>query len=422
MPPVGPGDQVFLVDGSSFMFRAYFQSMNQDRKYNTRPGDGLPTGAVRLFTTKVMQFLRDGACGIKPTHLAMVFDKTEQSFRKEIYTAYKAHRPEPPSELVPQFRLMRQAVRAFGLIPIEQERFEADDIIATYACQASAAGAEVLIVSSDKDLMQVVRPGVTFYDFESGIPGKPGHRPERRLDRDGVIEKFGVAPEQVPDVQALIGDPTDNVPGVPGIGIKTAAQLITEYGSLEELLDRVQEIKQPKRRETLVENAELARVSKRLVTLDCSTPVTVPIADTRLGAFDAKRLVAFTKALQFSTITKRVVDLYGVDAGQVEADPDLSRPWDPTTGRWFHEGDGSAPAAPAAEGEAPDGSAAPAPSGTERAGAPPAALSPQALVAARRAEAADQPCDRTKFVTLRTLEELDRWIAAAGEAGALALD
>ncbi|MDB5557230.1 MAG: polymerase, partial [Enterovirga sp.] len=188
-------------------------------------------------------------------------------------------------------------------------------------------------------------------------------------------------------------------------------------------LDRVQEIKQPKRRETLVENAELARVSKRLVTLDCSTPVTVPIADTRLGEFDAKRLVAFTKALQFSTITKRVVDLYGVDAGQVEADPDLSRPWDPTTGRWFHEGDGSAPAAAAAEGEArgPDGSAG-TPSGPERAGAASAALNPQTLVAARRAEAADQPCDRTKFVTLRTLEELDRWIAAAGEAGALALD
>jgi DNA polymerase-1 len=429
-PPVGPGDQVFLVDGSSFMFRAYFQSMNQDRKYNTRPGDGLPTGAVRLFTTKVMQFIRDGACGIRPTHLAIIFDKTEQSFRKEIYADYKAHRPDPPSELVPQFRLMRDAVRAFGLIPIEQDRFEADDIIATYACQASSAGAEVLIVSSDKDLMQVVRPGVTFYDFESGIPGKPGYRPERRLDRDGVIEKFGVPPELVPDVQALIGDPTDNVPGVPGIGIKTAAQLICEYGTLEELLDRVQEIKQPKRREALAENAELARVSKQLVTLDCSTPVTVPIDDTRLGELDAKRLVAFTKALNFTTITKRVADLYDVDPGVVEPDPDLSRPWDPTTGRWFHDGEGGVPS-PEAE-EAQDGVASPdssssltpgsAPTGKGSAAAPNGLMTPDALVAARHAEAAAQPCDRTKFLTLRSQEDLERWAAAARENALLAID
>jgi DNA polymerase-1 len=429
-PPVGPGDQVFLVDGSSFMFRAYFQSMNQDRKYNTRPGDGLPTGAVRLFTTKVMQFIRDGACGIRPTHLAIIFDKTEQSFRKEIYADYKAHRPDPPSELVPQFRLMRDAVRAFGLIPIEQDRFEADDIIATYACQASSAGAEVLIVSSDKDLMQVVRPGVTFYDFESGIPGKPGYRPERRLDRAGVIEKFGVPPELVPDVQALIGDPTDNVPGVPGIGIKTAAQLICEYGTLEELLDRVQEIKQPKRREALAENAGLARVSKQLVTLDCSTPVTVPIDDTRLGELDAKRLVAFTKALNFTTITKRVADLYNVDPGVVEPDPDLSRPWDPTTGRWFHDGEGGVPS-PQAE-EAKGGVASPdsaslltpgsSPTGKGSAAPPNGLMTPDALVAARRAEAAAQPCDRTKFLTLRSQEDLERWAAAARENALLAID
>jgi DNA polymerase-1 len=430
-PPVGPGDQVFLVDGSSFMFRAYFQSMNQDRKYNTRPGDGLPTGAVRLFTTKLMQFIRDGACGITPTHLAIVFDKTEQSFRKEIYADYKAHRPDPPSELVPQFRLMRDAVRAFGLIPIEQDRYEADDIIATYACQASSAGAEVLIVSSDKDLMQVVRPGVTFYDFESGIPGKPGYRPERRLDRDGVIEKFGVPPELVPDVQALIGDPTDNVPGVPGIGIKTAAQLICEYGSLDELLDRVQEIKQPKRREALVENAEKARVSKRLVTLDCSTPVTVPIADTRLGEFDAKRLAAFTKALHFTTITKRVADLYEVDPAAIDPDPDLSRPWDPTTGRWFHDLEGGVPfpqeGQGPGEGAAPgDGSSSVTPAGSPlrkgSAAAPNGAMTPDALVAARQAEAGASPCDRTKFLTLRNVEDLDRWIAAAREHGLLAID
>jgi DNA polymerase-1 len=258
-PALKKGDHVFLVDGSSFVFRAYFQSMNQDRKYNTR-SDGLPTGAVRLFCTKLFQFILDGAVGIKPTHLGIIFDKSEQSFRQNLYADYKAHRPDPPDELVPQFPLMREAVKAFGLVPVELQGFEADDIIAAYACQAADAGAEVLIVSSDKDLMQMVRPGVTFYDFESGIKGKPGYRPERRLDRDGVIEKFGVPPEKVTDVQALVGDPTDNVPGVPGIGIKTAAQLINEYGDLETLLARAPEIKQPKRRETLIENAERARV------------------------------------------------------------------------------------------------------------------------------------------------------------------
>ena len=196
--PLKAGDQVFLVDGSSFVFRAYFQSMNQDRKYNVRPSDGLPTGALRLFCTKLYQFIREGAVGIKPTHLAIIFDKTEDTFRKEIYADYKANRPDPPPELVPQFPLMREAVKAFGLIPIEEPGFEADDLIATYSCRASEAGAQTLIVSADKDLMQLVHDGVTFYDFESGIPGKPGYRPERRLDRAAVIEKFGVPPEQVP--------------------------------------------------------------------------------------------------------------------------------------------------------------------------------------------------------------------------------
>src|SRR4051812_40733708 len=147
--PLRAGDQVFLVDGSSFVFRAYFQSMNQDRKYNVRPSDGLPTGAVRLFCTKLLQFIREGAVGIRPTHLAIIFDKTEDTFRKEIYADYKAHRAEPPSELVPQFPLMREAVKAFGLIPIEEPGFEADDLIATYSCRASEAGAQTLIVSAD---------------------------------------------------------------------------------------------------------------------------------------------------------------------------------------------------------------------------------------------------------------------------------
>ena len=177
--PVGPGDHVFLVDGSSFVFRAYFQSIRQDAKYNYR-SDRLPVGAVRLFAAKVLQFVRDGAAGIKPTHLAIIFDKSENSFRKELYPLYKAHRPDPPEDLVPQFPLMRETVRAFGLTPIEQDRYEADDLIATYAKQARARGADVLIVSADKDLMQLIEPGVAMFDPASG------DREERRIGPDEV--------------------------------------------------------------------------------------------------------------------------------------------------------------------------------------------------------------------------------------------
>ena len=180
--PVGPGDHVFLVDGSSFVFRAYYQSIRQDQKYNYRT-DRLPTGAIRLFATKVLQFIRDGAGGHKPTHLAMIFDKTENSFRRDIYPAYKAHRKDPPDELVPQFPLMRATVSAFGMVPIEQSRYEADDIIATYARQAREAGADVLIVSADKDLMQLVDPGVSMYDPASGQAGR------RRLARGAALRR-----------------------------------------------------------------------------------------------------------------------------------------------------------------------------------------------------------------------------------------
>ncbi|MGE4246921.1 MAG: 5'-3' exonuclease H3TH domain-containing protein, partial [Parvibaculaceae bacterium] len=398
-PPLKAGDQVFLVDGSSFVFRAYFQSMNQDRKYNSR-SDGLPTGAVRLFCTKLFQFIRDGAVGIKPTHLAIIFDKSEQSFRKEIYADYKAHRPDPPDELIPQFPLMREAVRAFGLLPVEQERYEADDIIAAYARQGADAGAEVLIVSSDKDLMQMVRPGVTFYDFESGIKGKPGYRPERRLDREGVLEKFGVSPEKVPDVQALIGDPTDNVPGVPGIGIKTASQLINEYGDLETLLEKAPEIKQPKRRESLLEYAEQARISKKLVTLDSDMPVTVPLADLKLAELDAKTLIAFLKAMEFTTITKRVAEIYGIDAAAIEPDPRLA---------------GKGPPAAAAPAEAARGE-------TEGPLAGDLTTTPEARADALAAEAAATRLDRSSYAVIRDLGALDAVIAKAEAKGLLALD
>src|ERR1700678_405607 len=288
--PVGPGDHIFLVDGSSFVFRAYFQSIRQDPKYNYR-SDRLPVGAVRLFATKVLQFLRDGAAGIKPTHLAIIFDKSENSFRREIYPAYKANRSEPPEDLVPQFPLMRAAVRAFGLSPIEQDRYEADDLIATYARQATERGADVLIVSADKDLMQLIGPNVAMFDPASG------DREERRIGPEEGVAYFGADPDRVIDIQALAGDSTDNVPGAPGIGVKTAAQLIAEYGDLETLLARASEIKQPKRRDTLTnpDSVALIRISKTLVTLVRDVPVETPLEALATPELDGKRLPAVLK-------------------------------------------------------------------------------------------------------------------------------
>ena len=321
--PVGPGDHVFLIDGSSFVFRAYYQSIRQDQKYNYR-NDRLPTGAVRLFATKVLQFIREGAGGFKPTHLAIIFDKTENSFRRDIYPAYKAHRKDPPDELLPQFPLMRATVSAFGMVPIEQSRYEADDIIATYARQARAAGADVLIVSADKDLMQLIEPGVSMYDPASGQAGVAGSREERRFGVEEVVAYFeGVGPDKVVDVQALAGNSTDNVPGAPGIGLKTAAQLILEYGDLETLLARAGEIKQPKRREALTEpqNVERIRISKQLVTLDRNVPVETPLEALATPELDGKRLLAFFKAMELTTLTKRIAEICGVEASSVEPDP-----------------------------------------------------------------------------------------------------
>ena len=234
--PLAPGDHIFLVDGSSFVFRAYFQSIRQDPKYNYR-SDRLPTGAVRLFCTKLLQFVREGAAGVKPTHLAIIFDKSENSFRKDLYPDYKAHRSEPPDDLVPQFPLMRAVVRAFGLTPIEQDVYEADDLIATYATQAQAEGrrrADRLGRQGSDAAHRARRRNVRSRLGELG----EGAREERRIGEAEVVDYFGVPPEKVVDVQALAGDSTDNVPGAKGIGVKTAAQLINEYGDLETLLAR----------------------------------------------------------------------------------------------------------------------------------------------------------------------------------------
>jgi DNA polymerase I len=423
--PVQAGDHVFLVDGSSFIFRAYFQSINQLAKYNYR-SDRLPTGAVRLFCTKLFQFVRDGAAGVMPTHLAIIFDKSEHSFRKELYPPYKANRSEPPEDLVPQFPLMRAAVRAFGLTPVEQDRYEADDLIATYACAALRRGANVLIISADKDLMQLVGQGVAMYDPASGEAGAKGAREERKIGIEEVRAYFGVAPENVVDVQALAGDSTDNVPGARGIGLKTAAQLIGEYGDLETLLARANEIKQPKRRETLTdpESVALIRVSKQLVSLVRDVPLEVPLEDLALHPPDGKTLVAFLKAMEFSTITKRAADAYAMDAAMIDPDPAFagSAGWRGRDREALSEGAESArktpPAAASMQPEAPKRNARYG----EQTQQAVIATGPGHLAAARATEARAQKFDSKSYATVSSFEQLDEYIAAAFEAGAIAVD
>src|SRR3954453_9348135 len=301
--PVQKGDHVFLVDGSSYIFRAYHALPPLNRK-----SDGLQLNAVLGFCNMLWKLLRDMKPEEAPTHLAIVFDKSEKTFRTDFYPDYKAHRPDPPDDLIPQFRFIREAVHAFDLPCIEQAGFEADDLIATYARLACEAGASATIVSSDKDLMQLVTDCILMYDTMK----------DKRIGIPEVIEKFGVPPNKVIEVQSLIGDSTDNVPGVPGIGVKTAAQLIGEYGDLETLLARANEIKQEKRRQALIDNAEKARISKMLVTLDDKVKLEVPLADLAVHEPDHKRLISFLKKMEFSTLTRRVAEFAGLDAGAIE--------------------------------------------------------------------------------------------------------
>ncbi|MFC7473477.1 DNA polymerase I [Dankookia sp. GCM10030260] len=287
VPVTPPGAKhLVLVDGSGYIFRAFHALPPM-----TRP-DGTPVNAVFGFTQMLSRFLTDH----RGSHLAVVFDASRLTFRNDFYPAYKAHRPDPPPELVPQFALIREATEAFGVAQVELPGFEADDMIAAYAKHFSEAGGEVTIVSSDKDLMQLVRPGVQMLD---PIKQKPIREAE-------VFEKFGVTPDKVVDVQALAGDPTDNVPGVPGIGIKTAAQLIGEYGDLEGLLANTAKIKQPKRREALEQNAEKARISKRLVTLDENAPLTLAIEQLEVRAPDAATLTKFLQDQGFRSVVARM--------------------------------------------------------------------------------------------------------------------
>ena len=301
--PLKAGDHLFLVDGSGYIYRAYHALPPLTRK-----SDGLQVNAVLGFCNMLWKLLREMPPDNRPTHLAVVFDLSEKTFRTEMYTEYKANRSAAPDDLIPQFPLVREAVRAFDIPCLEQAGFEADDLIATYARLACEAKATTTIVSSDKDLMQLVCDTVTLYDTMK----------DKRIGRAEVIEKFGVGPEKVIEVQSLIGDTSDNVPGVPGIGVKTAAQLIIEYGDLETLLMRAGEIKQEKRRQSLIEHAEAARMSKKLVTLDQNVDLEVPVADLAVHEPDYKNLVAFLKAMEFTTLTRRVVEQSGVDASAIE--------------------------------------------------------------------------------------------------------
>ncbi len=299
MSNFGKGHHLHLVDGSGFIFRAYHALPPLTRK-----SDGLPVGAVTGFCNMLYKMVEDQNGADAPTHVAVVFDAKGKTFRNEIYDQYKANRPPAPEDLVPQFPLTRDATKAFNLPSIELEGYEADDIIATLATQARDAGGRVTIISSDKDLMQLVGGGVEMLDAMKN----------RRIDIEGVEEKFGVGPDRVVDVQALAGDSVDNVPGAPGIGIKTAALLINEYGNLDELLARAEEIKQPKRRETLINFAGQIRTSRELVRLKTDVSLSVTLDELEVKDSVADDLLGFLAAMEFRTLSKRIAEKMGVEA------------------------------------------------------------------------------------------------------------
>ncbi|MFZ1814810.1 MAG: DNA polymerase I [Rhizobiaceae bacterium] len=392
------GDHLFLVDGSAYIFRAYHALPPLTRK-----SDGLPVGAVSGFCNmmwKLLQDARDTSVGVTPTHFAVIFDYSSKTFRNEIYPQYKANRPEPPEDLRPQFAVIRDATRAFNVPCIEMKDFEADDLIATYARVAREAGGDVTIISSDKDLMQLVGPNVILYD----------QMKDKRVGIAEVVEKWGVPPEKMIDLQALTGDSTDNVPGVPGIGPKTAAQLLEEFGDLDTLLSRTAEIKQVKRRESLESNTEQALVSRQLVTLRDDVPLETPLDDLVMEPVNGSRLVSFLKAMEFTTLTRRVAEATGTDAAQIEADIVSVNGFGSMRGPDLDPVDGSARTAGVAA------------SGNSAEGASRDSASPHALAQKRIGEAVTQKIDRGAYESVRDTAALERWIAAIREKGTVAVD
>ena len=299
MDKIKKTDHFYLIDGSGYIFRAYYALPPLTRK-----SDGLPVGAVSGFCSMLFKLLEDSKSNEnlqKPTHFAVIFDAARKTFRNEIYSDYKANRSEAPDDLAPQFEYIRKSVVAFNLPSVDLPNYEADDLIATYAEQIIAKGAKVTIVSSDKDLMQLYRKDVRIFD-----PMK-----NKFITSEDIITKFGVGPEKVIDVQSLAGDSSDNVPGVPGIGVKTAAELINKYGTLEKLLDNAQEIKQNKRRETLIENKDKAIISKKLVTLMKDAPVERKIEEFHLKEIDKDKLYKFLREMEFNRLLSSVISAYG---------------------------------------------------------------------------------------------------------------
>lgn len=295
----GKGHHLHLIDGSAFIFRAYHALPPLTRK-----SDGMPIGAVAGFCNMLHRYIEGNTGPDAPTHVAVIFDKGSHTFRNDMYDQYKANREAMPEDLRPQMPLTRTATEAFNIACKEIEGFEADDIIATLAVQARAAGGLCTIISSDKDMMQLVGDGVEMFDAMKN----------KTIDRDGVFEKFGVYPERVVDVQALAGDSVDNVPGAPGIGIKTAALLINEYGDLDTLLERAAEVKQPKRRQTLIDNVDQIRLSRDLVKLDDAMDLEFTIEDLEVFEPDPEVLLPFLAKMEFRTLTKRVATLFGKEA------------------------------------------------------------------------------------------------------------
>ena len=305
---------MYLIDGSGFIFRAYHALPPLTRK-----SDGLPVGAVQGFCNMLWKLLEEKRGDKVPTHMAVIFDHSSKTFRNDFYPEYKSHRPEPPADLRPQFGLIRQATKAFNVACVEMKNFEADDLIATYTRQAIEKGATVRIVTSDKDLMQLVQPGVMLLDTMK----------DKEISDPEVFEKFGVTPDKVIEVQALAGDSTDNVPGVPGIGLKTGAELINIYGNLEALLANANEIKQNKRRENLIAFAEQARISKRLVTLDQNVQVKEQLDDFAVAIPRASEIIGFLKALELSSFTRKIAAALQADVDAIEPVPIEIKFWPP---------------------------------------------------------------------------------------------
>ena len=367
------GDHLYLIDGSGYIFRAYHALPPLTRK-----SDGLPIGALSGFCNMLNKLLQDTKDADQPSHFAVIMDASSKTFRNDIYPEYKANRSETPEDLIPQFPLIKDAVSAFNVPCIEMAGFEADDIIATYARQAEAAGAKVTIVSSDKDLMQLVGPAIEMLDTMKN----------RRIGEPEVMAKFGVGPDRVVDVQALAGDSSDNIPGVPGIGVKTGALLINEFGDLDTLLQRAGEIKQKKRRENLIEFADLARISRTLVTLVDDVPMATSVNDLAVRQIDPESLIGFLKSMELSALTRRIGERLSVDPETIAAPENSSK--NPT--------------------QKPD-------TNVSATGG-----SPEIVAEFIHAKISSIAVDSKKYETVTTIEALGTWIAKAKARGRVAID